>query len=88
MGEIIVLLLCCIKIYLKKNIFIILDIIIFLIELIFILNIIKYDYYCKDWKNSLNNSFIYNNKNIGPFFNFSKIFNIKCEKRSYNEKLY
>jgi hypothetical protein len=23
---------------------------------------------------------------FGPFFDFSKIFNIKCEKRSYNEK--
>jgi hypothetical protein len=75
----------------------------FLIELIIIFNNIKYDYYCKDWNKSLNNSYINNDPSLypckinipknkclvnifGPFFDFSKILNIKCEKRSYNEK--
>ena len=75
----------------------------FLIELIIILNNIKYDYYCKDWNKSLNNSYINNDPSLypckinipnnkclinifGPLFDFSKLFNIKCEKRSYNEK--
>ena len=105
MGEIIILFIVLYKNLFKNNKFFLLFLIssFFLIELIIILNNIKYDYYLKDWNKSLNNSYInndpalypckiniHNNKcliNIfGPFLDFSKLLNIKCEKRTYNEK--
>ena len=105
MGEIIILFIVLYKNLFKKKKFFLLFLIssFFLIELIIILNNIKYDYYCKDWNKSLNNSYINNDPSLypckinipnnkclinifGPLFDFSKLFNIKCEKRSYNEK--
>lgn len=68
MGEIVILFIILYKYLYKKQklLFLFLISLFFLIEILIIINKAKYDYYCKDWDKSLNNTYINNDPSLYP----------------------